>query len=133
MTENMDGHPSLGSHWIADVAGCDAARLTAAFITSALLDLPDALGLQRVGEPQVVEHCVDCAVSPTIAGIVLIAESHVSIHAFPAARMLHADVFSCRPLDYRVARDFVVRHFGAKSIEARVFSRGVTEQVRRLR
>jgi S-adenosylmethionine/arginine decarboxylase-like enzyme len=112
----------LGLHWIADLLGCEPDRLTARSLEEALVRLPASLGLTRVGDPQVVEHRTGGGTS--LAGIVLIRESHVSVHCFFEQRAVHVDVFSCRELDRDVARRFVQRHFVAAHVDDRLLVRG---------
>ena len=114
----------LGVHWIADALGCRPESLTAEAVRAALRELPDALELTRVAEPEVFEHLGSDGEMSSVAGIVLIAESHVSLHCFPAQRALHADVFSCKEMDLQVARRYVREHFGARALEEQVLDRG---------
>jgi S-adenosylmethionine/arginine decarboxylase-like enzyme len=112
----------LGLHWIADVFDCEPERLTAQSLEEALVGLPASLGLTRVGEPQVVEHRTVAGTS--LAGIVLIRESHVSMHCFFDQHAVHVDVFSCKALDRDVARRFVQTHFVAARVEDHLLVRG---------
>lgn len=87
----------LGWHWIVDAFDCDSATLgDRSVLTRLLTQLPDELGLKRVGEPQI--H-TEGGEDPLLVGLVLLAESHFSIHARPAQRVLHADLFSCARFD----------------------------------
>jgi S-adenosylmethionine decarboxylase len=114
----------LGLHWIADARGCPRERLTRVHLGTALRELPDRLGLRRVSEPQLFEHEDDSGAADSIAGLVLIAESHVSLHAFVAQGALHADVFSCRAVDFSLARSYLAEHFGALQISETMLERG---------
>lgn len=115
----------LGMHWVADALGCDPLRLTPDGVRDALIEMPSRLHLRRLGEPQLSEHCEDGIT--TIAGVVLLAESHASCHCFPADGTAHIDVFCCRPIDFDAARRFVLRHFGAAELRDSVLHRGDTE------
>jgi S-adenosylmethionine/arginine decarboxylase-like enzyme len=117
----------LGLHWVADALGCDPLRLTSDGVREALTELPLRLKLTRLGEPQLCEHRHDDVL--TIAGIVLLAESHASCHCFPSDGAAHVDVFSCKPIDFEAARRFVLRHFGAAELRDSVLRRGDTESL----
>lgn len=94
---------TLGWHWILDALDCEPALLAdRTVLARALTELPRRLGLTRVGEPQIFEH--HDGDEQTLAGITLLAESHLSLHARPAQRALHVDLFSCAPFDPVAAR-----------------------------
>jgi S-adenosylmethionine decarboxylase len=90
--------PKLGSHWILDAYDCDPASIEdAAKFRTLLTSLPIAMKMTAVCEPQI--HVS----KTTLAGLVLIAESHISLHASLPHKHLHADVFSCGAFDPQVA------------------------------
>jgi S-adenosylmethionine decarboxylase len=108
----------LGLHFLLDGLVRDAERLAdAALGRRALLELPDHLGLTRVGDPQIV------TTEEGWVGMVLLAESHLSLHVRPTARLLHADLFSCRPFDVSVAEAWLKAHFGLERLHARTIER----------
>jgi S-adenosylmethionine/arginine decarboxylase-like enzyme len=115
----------LGLHWVADALGCDPSRLSCDGVRQALIDLPLRLGLTAVGAPILSEHRVDGAL--TVAGIVLLTESHASCHSFPDSGRAHVDVFSCKAFDVETARRYVLREFGASELRDSVLRRGSTE------
>jgi S-adenosylmethionine decarboxylase len=115
----------LGIHWVADALGCDPARLDCDGVREALIELPSKLSLTPVGVPSITEHKVDGAL--TIAGVVLLTESHASCHAFPDDGAVHIDLFSCKSFEVEAARRFVLRHFGASELRDSVLRRGDSE------
>ncbi|MEZ4233848.1 MAG: S-adenosylmethionine decarboxylase [Polyangiaceae bacterium] len=113
----------LGWHWIVDAFDCDPRRLAdVALLTRLLGEVPDALGLRRVGEPQV--H-VDEAEEPLVVGLVLLAESHFSIHARPRQRVLHADLFSCARFDVERCLLQLSQAYGFSEHRAHFFERSL--------
>jgi len=112
----------LGWHWILDAHGCDRAQLACrGALLGMLCALPDQLGLTRVAEPQIHEHD---AGEPLLVGLVLLAESHFSLHARPALGVLHADLFSCVAFDAQRALDLLLRSYKFTSHSAGLFERG---------
>ena len=110
---------TLGVHVLVDGEGCDGARLADADnVAGALAALPERLGLEVVAPPQVTAR------EDVVAGVVLIAESHVSIHALPAEGRVLADVFSCRPFDEALAVEVLDTHFGFARYTVRRVTRG---------
>ena len=60
-----------------------------------------------------------------ISGFVMIAESHISIHTFPAKDYVFIDLFSCKEFDVDKAMDLLVSAFGAKRVTTNVVRRGL--------
>lgn len=113
----------LGRHWIFDAWDIQTARLREAdFIRELLSALPTRLELTMVSEPQVFEHDDG---ERSVAGIVLLAESHFSLHVFPERGACHGDLFSCKAFDLEVARGFVLAQLGVPSLDERVLDRCV--------
>jgi S-adenosylmethionine decarboxylase len=115
----------LGLHWIADALSCDPLRLERDGVREALIELPAKLGLTVVKAPAICEHRHDGTL--TVAGVVLLTESHASCHAFPDDGAVHMDLFSCKPFDVEAARRYVLRHFGAGELRDSVLRRGDSE------
>lgn len=59
-----------------------------------------------------------------VSGVVLIAESHLSVHTWPEARYAAADFHTCGELDPRRALPALVRGLGAGRVEEVVLRRG---------
>src|SRR5687768_14748777 len=112
----------LGVHWIVDAIDCSAPELSqVAHLEAALASIPDQLGLVRVETVRTFQHEEDG--ETTLAGIVLISESHFSLHVRPRLRMVHADLFSCRPFDVARALDLLKTAYGFTRYEEHVLPR----------
>jgi S-adenosylmethionine decarboxylase len=112
----------IGCHWIFDGYGAEAARLDdEALLRQALEGLPDLLGLRKVAPAQSFRH--EAGRERTVAGIVLLAESHLSLHAFPAQGVVHGDLFSCKPFDVEGARGYLTRVFGLRGFHEELLER----------
>jgi len=66
-----------------------------------------------------------------ISGFVLIAESHLSIHTFPARGLVWADIFSCKGFDAERVVERVKSTFGLGDTRLHLLERGLeyAEQV----
>ena len=60
-----------------------------------------------------------------VSGVVLIAESHISIHTFPDKQYINIDVFSCKYFDADLALQFMRDKFGITDVNAHVLERGL--------
>ena len=60
-----------------------------------------------------------------VSGIVVVAESHFSIHTWPEIGYAAVDIFTCGPsIDPRAALDYLKQAFGAETSYVREFRRG---------
>ena len=112
----------LGWHWIFDAWGVARATIDdVAALERILLVLPARLELTAVSRPQLFEQQGE---PRSTAGIVLLAESHLSLHAFPDRGLLHGDLFSCKVFDVPFARRCLEELIGPCRLVDRVLDRG---------
>ena len=61
-----------------------------------------------------------------VSGVVVIAESHLSIHTWPEYRYAAVDIFSCGDvLQPEIAANYLVEHFGAERTSVVEMQRGM--------
>jgi S-adenosylmethionine decarboxylase len=84
---------SVGTEWIVDAGGCDAARLRDPDVLRRLLDAVVVdLGLVVVGEPA-------WRVFPGeggVTGLILLSESHLACHTYPEFGVATFNLYCCR-------------------------------------
>src|SRR2546423_1350398 len=81
--EFAPGAMGFGPHLVFDGLGCPRMRLNDLdHLYSLLHRLPDEIGMTRIMPPYVFRHTIGDAEG--LSGFVLIAESHISLHTFPA-------------------------------------------------
>jgi S-adenosylmethionine decarboxylase len=56
--------------------------------------------------------------------VLVLAESHLSIHTWPEEAMVAIDLFSCGAIDGRLVVDHLVRDLGLESVTVRELPRG---------
>ncbi|MBI3588148.1 S-adenosylmethionine decarboxylase [Candidatus Micrarchaeota archaeon] len=115
-----------GTHLIMDLSDCRRDRLADAnYVRRFLRELPSKVGMTRIGEPVVhrLPPSQRGADPGGVSGFVVIAESHISIHTFPATREASVDVFSCRPFDAAKLEKLVKKSLGAGKIDSQVIQR----------
>jgi S-adenosylmethionine decarboxylase len=87
-------------HLTIDGYGGDPGRLADENLVRALLDeCPTEIGMTKIAPPYVCRYYASQPADWGISGFVLIAESHLSIHTFPARGLVWADIFSCKGFD----------------------------------
>ena len=65
-----------------------------------------------------------------VSGVVVIAESHVTIHTWPEHGCAAVDIFSCSArLDKELIRNSLKERFGASKVTTRNFQRGVLPEI----
>ena len=114
----------FGPHLVYDGFGCPASRLEDLDDLYRLLDtLPERIHMTKIIPPYVFRHqSVEGA--DGYSGFVLIAESHISVHAFPKRNYVNADIFSCEPFDVETALAELTQAFLPRRVEWKLFDRG---------
>ena len=65
-----------------------------------------------------------------VSGVLVIAESHITIHSWPEHRYAAIDVFTCNDkIDYQQVETLVVEQFKAANHKAQTIMRGEIHQV----
>jgi S-adenosylmethionine decarboxylase len=115
----------FGPHLALDGYRCPVARLSNLDRIYELLDqLPDRIGMTKIMPPYVFRHQEKDPARGGLSGFVLIAESHISVHTFPARRFVNVDVFSCEPFDVQVVLVELRRAFQPGRMEWKLLDRG---------
>lgn len=124
----MSGVETFGVHIMLDGYDADGPVMQdAAALEQLLHALPAEMGMHAICDPVVVKVGPNCAKDPGgLSGFVMIAESHISFHTFPARRFVTMDLYTCRTgtdVDAVVAR--LRRAFGLTDVDVHVQRRGL--------
>ncbi len=124
-----------GSHLTMDCIDCSGSILEdTEDIRKFLEKLVVVLGMRKLHDPVLVQ-CANELNSWDQGGIsafVMIAESHISIHTFPDAGLVTADVYSCKPFDTNLALTMFEKAFNTGIIKTQLIKREI-EGLRRSR
>lgn len=122
----MDESGGFGPHLMLDLKDCDPAKLRDLdMIWDLLNDFPEAIGMTKIIPPYVFKYNGLVPEDKGITGMVIIAESHITVHTFEEKGYAFLDVFSCKPFDYERARNYLVEAFGCQSPTHQVAFRGL--------
>ena len=114
------GEVARGDEWVVEAFGCDAARLGDRATLAALLDrMVNELGLRPVGAGQ--WHVFP---PPSgVTGMLLLAESHLTVHTFPEHRSLCLNLFCCTPRPTWPFAERLAEMLGAERVNVRHLER----------
>jgi len=95
-------------------------------VFSWLNTLPEKLGMHKITEPQIIFSEGNGEKDPGgWSGIVMIAESHISVHTFTERRFASADVYTCKNgMDTDLIINYFKETFGFQDVEKNFVKRG---------
>ena len=108
----MSHNPGFGPHIMLDLNQCNPDALASLDTCMQLLHhLPDSIGMTKITQPYVFPYSGLVPEDQGITGMVIIAESHISLHTFPLKAYAFIDVFSCKPFDVEAAIQDCIQWF----------------------
>jgi S-adenosylmethionine decarboxylase len=81
--------------------------------------------MKKISAPYVIDY--DGGRKPEdwgFSGVIIIAESHISVHTFPQKYFVSIDVYSCKKFSQTRAIAFFKRFFQPKTLEINSVERG---------
>jgi len=105
--------------------GCDAGKLAHSNEVKEIM-----VNAIRAAHGTVVTNIFHNFSPHGVSGVVVIAESHVTIHTWPEHGCAAVDIFSCSDrLDKEMIRDSLKLQFGASEVATRNFERGLLPRI----
>lgn len=115
----------FGPHLMLDCYGCNREKLSDMDLIYDTLDkFPAKMGMTKIMPPYVFKYHGVVPEDWGISGVVLIAESHITIHTFPDKDHAFIDIFSCKDFDTDYAANYMINLFEAKEHEISLSARG---------
>ena len=130
-----EGAVLKGSHLTLDCLGCSGPALKDEKLLSSFMEeMVEELGMRKLLDPVLVkcDNSLNTWDQGGLSAFVIIAESHISIHTFPEAGLVTADVYSCKPFDTERAKCMFEKAFSPHEIRAQILKREI-EGLRRSR
>jgi len=112
----------LGRHVLADFFGVAGARLDDAEQLAACLEA----AARRCGLTAVAPPLLHRFAGGGVTGVILLAESHISVHTFPEYGYAAVDIFSCGDSDPQQALNVFRVALAPQREQVMTASRGVT-------
>lgn len=114
-----------GPHLMLDLNECNPDvldNLDACF--TLLNELPPKIGMHKITQPYVFRYQGRFPGDEGITGVVIIAESHISLHTYPQKKFVFVDLFSCKEFDTQLAQDYIIAYFQSKAPVVHLIERG---------
>ncbi len=114
-----------GPHLMLDLNECNPDildNLDACF--KLLNELPPKIGMNKITQPYVFRYQGRFPGDDGITGVVIIAESHISLHTYPQKKFVFVDLFSCKEFDTQLAQDYIIEYFQSKAPVVHLIERG---------
>jgi S-adenosylmethionine decarboxylase len=117
---------TLGLHILADLYGVEAERIDRVEDIRNLLET--AVKVARL--TKISSHYYQFQPHGA-TGVILLAESHISIHTWPEHRLATVDVYTCGdPSKAHRAMEFIIESLKPERVEKKVHRRGLLEDRR---
>ena len=118
----------FGEHITLDGYFCNASLLNdEKNVFDAKNNLPEILGMKKLSKPEIYFAKGNSIKDPGgWTGFVVIEESHISVHTFPAIGFVSIDVYTCRNgLEPSQVTKYFGECFGIREFEVNFLKRGV--------
>ena len=110
----------LGTEWLIDASGCDAAALADLDRLRGVFErVIRDLNLNVLGE--IAWHQFDHPGG--VSGLALLSESHLTCHTYPEFRAATFNLYCCRNRDSFAWETTLIEMLGATEVTVRVFER----------
>jgi S-adenosylmethionine decarboxylase len=115
-------------HLIVDGFGASREMLESEDMIFRFLDeYPSQINMTKVAPPQVFRYTGSKPDDWGVTGVVIIAESHISIHTFPERRYVNIDIFSCKDFDHQRAVSELKERFQFDDMKTLLLPRGLQD------
>lgn len=117
---NLPAHRPAGIHLLADFHGVSADKLVSCDAIDTLL----RAAATAAGATILHSHFHSFGPQQGLTGVLLLAESHISIHTWPEFGFAAADIFMCGDAAPQLALDVIERALGARAPVIQTIFRG---------
>ena len=113
-------------HVMIDLFGCNPKVLAnEALLRQVLDEYPTRIGMEKVSPVELRDIKTSNPLDDGFSGFVIIATSHVSLHAWPPYGMVNIDIFSCEDFEVIDTITFAQSMFQTDDVEVHVVERAL--------
>src|SRR6516225_1012332 len=112
-------------HLMLELYGCDRHILSDESLVNCVLEqYPDRVGMEKVSPVHLYDIETSNPLDAGMSGFVVIAQSHISLHAWPEYGEVDIDICSCKEFSQEDAIAFAKQMFQSDDVEAHFVVRG---------
>ncbi|MBR9706024.1 hypothetical protein GOV14_03250 [Candidatus Pacearchaeota archaeon] len=113
----------LGNHLMLD--GYSEAEIhNTMFIENILMGIVKQVKMNAISKPLVINHTADDNLESGITGVIILAESSITIHTYPNKKWFTLDIYSCNEFDIGSAINFLVDKLKVTKYKKQIIMRG---------
>ncbi|HCF87644.1 MAG TPA: adenosylmethionine decarboxylase [Ktedonobacter sp.] len=113
-------------HVMLDLYGCNAELLAdEALLRQVLNEYPTRIGMVKVSPVELRDIKTSNPLDDGFSGFVIIATSHISLHAWPPYGMVNIDIFSCEDFDAQETIIYAQTMFQTDDVEIHAVERAL--------
>lgn len=117
---------TFGQHLTIDLSQCNTDKLKNLELHHDILtELPKLIDMTSITQPYCFKYSGLRPEDKGITGIIIIAESHISIHSFEEKQYCFVDIFSCMPFDTSKTIDYIVEKLEPTTYKVNIIDRGI--------
>lgn len=114
---------ALGTHIVCELSGCDAAALSDVDAVREMM-----IGAAKASRATIMEVAFHRFEPQGVSGVVILAESHISIHTWPEAGYAAMDFYTCGDhTDPSLACEHAAKVLDAKVMQTTEVKRGIAQ------
>jgi S-adenosylmethionine decarboxylase len=112
-------------HLMLELYGCDRQILSdKSLVSSVLEEYPARVEMEKVSPVHLYQIETSNPLDAGLSGFVVIAQSHISLHAWPEYGEVDIDICSCKEFSQEEAIAFAKQMFQSDDVEAHFVVRG---------
>jgi S-adenosylmethionine decarboxylase len=114
---------ALGTHIVCELSGCDPSALTDVDAVREMM-----IGAAKASRATIMEVAFHRFEPQGVSGVVVLAESHISIHTWPETGYAAMDFYTCGDhTDPWLAAEFAAKALSAKTMQTTEVKRGIAQ------
>lgn len=115
----IHGH---GNHLIVD--GYSNAKIgSREFIKYFLINLTEKIKMKPISEPLVLYYKAEDNLESGVTGVIILAESSITMHTYPNKKLFFLDIFSCNEFDIDSTLNFLIDELKIDNYKKKILKR----------